>query len=547
MNYLFVLIASIFLSNSSSPAFENKGIPSVTATILENEAYKSTQKSGSITPEVRLPQGAPSLALERTTQLPPTDKTLQNLKKQFCLFYNQALYKEALVNLSQRKKLFKTIKNATVEQQLYILHFQLDEILLYRQLDFLTKAIRQNQSLCKNLRKHLSVASSNKLLTHQLQALQYRSYSSLAKCYDLRHIKNNDTSSIDSVAFYLKKAAASLPKCCTTNAENYGDLKINTAKFYLRFKDCQSSINLLNEVQHTENKTNKIRYYFEKANFFETAEHRDSTLYYAYKFLKGTPEHMQVHRKLTTYQILARQYSLKGSNDSMYKYSELAKKAYLNIAQNKEQALLYLHKTNRESQEILTKKIENNGLFNQTIHSLLWGLLLGITAVGIYLLYQTQKPALSAITASLETSMQPLQGEPSAQQEEKTNYKISPVLERQIIEKINDAEEKHAFLAPNFNISAIAEALQTNTTYVSFVFNKYKKQSFTSYFTLQKINYIVALLEADPKASYTVSQLAHKAGYSNAAAFSRAFKKATGQSPSQFMALLQEKNNCHSH
>jgi AraC-like DNA-binding protein len=86
----------------------------------------------------------------------------------------------------------------------------------------------------------------------------------------------------------------------------------------------------------------------------------------------------------------------------------------------------------------------------------------------------------------------------------------------------------------------LAKKLNTNTSYLSYIINKVKNQSFKQYITALKINYLLKKLQQEKKfRNYTIKSLAEEIGYTNASAFTRAFKIYKGITPSEFIKSLK--------
>jgi len=83
--------------------------------------------------------------------------------------------------------------------------------------------------------------------------------------------------------------------------------------------------------------------------------------------------------------------------------------------------------------------------------------------------------------------------------------------------------------------------LKSNTSYLSYTINKIKNKTFKQYITELKIEYLIKKLKEDKNyRKYTIKYLAEEIGYTNASAFTRAFKNYKGITPSEFIKSLDK-------
>ena len=118
-------------------------------------------------------------------------------------------------------------------------------------------------------------------------------------------------------------------------------------------------------------------------------------------------------------------------------------------------------------------------------------------------------------------------------------------INQEIIEKILNGletfENKDGFLNAGINQSALAEDLNTNTSYLSKVINHYKGKNFNSYLNELRVNHAVSLLKnSSVHRRYTIKALAQELGFSNPRSFSDAFFSQTGIKPSYFIKQLEK-------
>ena len=119
----------------------------------------------------------------------------------------------------------------------------------------------------------------------------------------------------------------------------------------------------------------------------------------------------------------------------------------------------------------------------------------------------------------------------------KIKWALRPI--NKILAKIEEIELTHEYLSHDFSINSIAGAVNTNSTYISFVFNKHHEQSFKQYYTQKKIGYAVELLKKDKAyRKFSIEGLAKEVGYNSASAFTRAFKKHLHITPSDYIKTL---------
>lgn len=94
-------------------------------------------------------------------------------------------------------------------------------------------------------------------------------------------------------------------------------------------------------------------------------------------------------------------------------------------------------------------------------------------------------------------------------------------------------EEGQLYLNPNLTVSDLAQALNTNRTYVSTYLSQKRGQTFYDYINELRITEkSIPLMEEHPE--YKLEYVAAQSGFSSMATFRRAFARKTGEVPSQF-------------
>lgn len=116
--------------------------------------------------------------------------------------------------------------------------------------------------------------------------------------------------------------------------------------------------------------------------------------------------------------------------------------------------------------------------------------------------------------------------------------------EEKILRKLEKFEQSGLFNRNNVSLPYVASYCNTNTKYLSYVVNTYKKKDFKNYINELRVKYIIHKLKNDSQYhKYKISTLAEEAGFSSQSKFAAAFRKVTSVSPSEFLEHLKETNS----
>ena len=96
-------------------------------------------------------------------------------------------------------------------------------------------------------------------------------------------------------------------------------------------------------------------------------------------------------------------------------------------------------------------------------------------------------------------------------------------------------EEEHPYRNPEYRLNDLAERLNRSLHHVSQVINAKLGVSFSDFINQYRVKEAQQLLQSDRAKQLTILAIALEAGFNSKTAFYNAFKKATGQTPSQFM------------
>ncbi|MCW3161909.1 helix-turn-helix domain-containing protein [Chryseobacterium oryctis] len=101
-------------------------------------------------------------------------------------------------------------------------------------------------------------------------------------------------------------------------------------------------------------------------------------------------------------------------------------------------------------------------------------------------------------------------------------------------------ENDNIYLNSNFTISKLAEALDTNVSYVSRTLNLIAGSNFNTFLNKYRIEYIKKLMQNDDYDRYKLTYLYTQAGYKNQSTFNKVFKDFEGVTPTEYIQNLKE-------
>ena len=114
----------------------------------------------------------------------------------------------------------------------------------------------------------------------------------------------------------------------------------------------------------------------------------------------------------------------------------------------------------------------------------------------------------------------------------------------EVFEKLHKAikqwTSEKGFLNNNISLSSLATELNTNTAYLSQVFNKKIGVSFSEYISSCRVEYLISEVRKNPELMSNKSsiQIAEMAGFMSIDAYTSAFKRHVGKTPRQYFAEI---------
>ena len=340
---------------------------------------------------------------------------------------------------------------------------------------------------------------------------------------------------IDTAAVYYKRAF-DVAQTFTPKHENSEQLYLlKKVKLFVHKKQYDKAFNILSSIHSKGIHSSAMKgFQFYKSLVYFHLKKSDSALFYADSYLKNKRQkaNSKTHQ-IIVYDILAHQYNAIQKTDSAYHYSRLGLKELGLLTSNK-------NKINKDYYQYRFNKIKDLNKSNISLErTTSYRYILAVSVMALILIFvtlyisKTQKKQLlhemhTSIDAHKKNTLPP-----------KKDYNIEKEVEEDILRKLDDLEHTKEFLDCDFNIKLLANKIETNTSYLSYILNNSKKQTFKQYITKLRINYLLKELKTNKHyQNYTIEYLAKEIGYTNASAFSRAFKKEVGMTPSVYIKSL---------
>lgn len=109
-----------------------------------------------------------------------------------------------------------------------------------------------------------------------------------------------------------------------------------------------------------------------------------------------------------------------------------------------------------------------------------------------------------------------------------------------ILKSLSKFEKDNGFLKKDLSLTTLAARLKTNTKYLSHVLNNHLKKDFNQYINELRIAFLIStLLHEEVFWDYKIAFWAEHSGFNSHSKFTTAFKKATRQTPSEFVQVLK--------
>jgi ligand-binding sensor domain-containing protein/AraC-like DNA-binding protein len=107
---------------------------------------------------------------------------------------------------------------------------------------------------------------------------------------------------------------------------------------------------------------------------------------------------------------------------------------------------------------------------------------------------------------------------------------------------VNYIKENKPYLNPDLKLSDLAQHVDCPAHYISQVLNQNLKQSFYEFINSYRVDAVKKCMNDPAYKKYTLLAIGQECGFNSKTSLYRAFKKSTGKSPQEYMALLKTEN-----
>ncbi|WP_408035288.1 helix-turn-helix domain-containing protein [Tenacibaculum aestuarii] len=458
------------------------------------------------------------------------DRKIAAFNRLFWIKKNQEKYQEAFAILVQQESI---ILNHPIKDNINfrnILGLTLSKAVIKNKLDMQDKA--------KDILLQSLSEAKNPILKNVQQDeffLQWKanSYNCLGNTYVSLNNQRPNKAFLDSANYYYDRAYEVAKMFNPPHKDSEIIYNFRKTEVLLKQNKYQKAIDLINNYKNINNGYNYLhREYFQKAICFHNLNNSDSAVYYSNKLLKNHKK-CETSKLITIYDILSKEYNNLNKLDSAFKYSALTLEQFNLARNNKDKTFNLFYNNNFNKAQLLNQEIKEKEASKQKKLTISFVTLLITFFIITFYLLKKEKEKKKELILMINND-KPVEAE-------KKEYNIDEELENKILNEFKNATINLDFLRPDFSINYIADKLETNNTYVSFIFNKHHDESFKQYCIKLKINYVVEKLKSNKTfRKYSIQAIADEIGYTNASAFTRAFKKHVGVTPSAFLKTLDD-------
>jgi len=341
---------------------------------------------------------------------------------------------------------------------------------------------------------------------------------------------------LDSAEIYFDKGFEMTQHLDSTYAGNKESHYIRKGHLNLIRKDYETAlVNLRKAESYYTPDTPQHGLMVLKTICFSNLNNFDSAVHLGKKFVKLHQANEADKASLVDiYNVLAKEYHKKNEIDSAYKYSELTLNEVRDF--HDAQKAIGLRLKTDEFSDIETLNKEINEKRSRLKLQLIWlSVISGLLIVGLIIFFTMRRRKLNRKFKQIRDRYEELLN--TAPKPKRPETKIDDQLAQEVLLGLSNLEVSDIYTDSDFSLAMLAKLLRTNTSYLSKIINTYKGKPFKQYLSELRINYLLKKIDEDPMfKKYSIKTLGEEIGYTNASAFTRAFKNHKGINPSEYIA-----------
>lgn len=242
------------------------------------------------------------------------------------------------------------------------------------------------------------------------------------------------------------------------------------------------------------------------------------------------------------HQVIAEVYSMQGISDSASIHSKIYE-ALSDSVFNQKQIYLASNRLFDSENQHAQQRIST--LINKSKR--LWGviisfmILLGIIAYLLWRLWLRNRDLNTAYSALIEKQQEIMSQSPDKVPSMRART-LDDTQARDLFDKIDTVFNNPAiFCRPDFSLESLAEAVESNSNYVSKVINEVYGQNFRSVLNRQRVREAVRRMSDHQNYNnVTLQGIYQECGFTSASTFIQAFKREHGMTPSTYLKLSQK-------
>ncbi|WP_207536526.1 helix-turn-helix domain-containing protein [Desertivirga arenae] len=150
-----------------------------------------------------------------------------------------------------------------------------------------------------------------------------------------------------------------------------------------------------------------------------------------------------------------------------------------------------------------------------------------------------ESPVKDAVVDLVLMNAQQSTDEEAEVETEKEQALLSPKQLSSFVEKLeSQLEQQELYREQKLIITGLAAKVDIPPRTLSYILNTYYQKRYTDFINQYRVNYVISRFEKDDWRGMTLEGLAFEAGFSSRSTFFTAFKKCTGNTPSEYLEQI---------